>query len=282
MFSLKKMEVLSLFDLLPTAPIYRFQIKKLENLNGFAAYIYLAANEIPSGYLFVLNDTVKLKKLKLNEQIDFTIDNINFQFIVIGTYTLSTNVIALEVINIVGKNMEENNYNVFIKKKPSEVIGELIKGAKINCTIDEKQDFILQFKETNWNFIKRLAYNAQASIHCQLDGKVKVGKIEGIKQKNLNQEVIVTYQRKKVGTKTISYDKKNPQKPVIQKAGNETNMEIVYQDNINIPVKYLQELQKETIQLISCNTRILPYDQVDTLYVNKSEHFYGFDMVCRA
>ena len=282
MFSFKKMEVLDLFSLLPIVPMSRFQIKKLGNLNGFATYIYLEANEIPNGYVFVLNDTAKLKELKLNEQIDFTIDNVNFQFIVTGTYTLSTHVIALEIISIIGKNMEENNYNIFSKKKSSEVISELIKGAEVNCIADAKQDFIMQFKESNWNFIKRLAYNAQSSISCQLDGKVKVGKIEGKKQTNLNEEIIVTYQRKKLGVKTISYDKKNPQKPVIQKAGNETNMEIFYQDNINMPAKYLQEQQKEILQLISCNTRILPYDQVNTLFVNKAEHFYGFDNVCRA
>ena len=282
MFSFKKMEVLDLFSLLPTVPMSRFQIKKLGNLNGFATYIYLEANEIPNGYVFVLNDTAKLKELKLNEQIDFTIDNVNFQFIVTGTYTLSTHVIALEIISIIGKNMEENNYNIFSKKKSSEVISELIKGAEVNCIADAKQDFIMQVKESNWNFIKRLAYNAQSSISCQLDGKVKVGKIEGKKQTNLNEEIIVTYQRKKLGVKTISYDKKNPQKPVIQKAGNETNMEIFYQDNINMPAKYLQEQQKEILQLISCNTRILPYDQVNTLFVNKAEHFYGFDNVCRA
>lgn len=276
------MEVLDLFSLLPIVPMSRFQIKKLGNLNGFATYIYLEANEIPNGYVFVLNDTAKLKELKLNEQIDFTIDNVNFQFIVTGTYTLSTHVIALEIISIIGKNMEENNYNIFSKKKSSEVISELIKGAEVNCIADAKQDFIMQFKESNWNFIKRLAYNAQSSISCQLDGKVKVGKIEGKKQTNLNEEIIVTYQRKKLGVKTISYDKKNPQKPVIQKAGNETNMEIFYQDNINMPAKYLQEQQKEILQLISCNTRILPYDQVNTLFVNKAEHFYGFDNVCRA
>ena len=90
MFSFKKMEVLDLFSLLPIVPMSRFQIKKLGNLNGFATYIYLEANEIPNGYVFVLNDTAKLKELKLNEQIDFTIDNVNFQFIVTGTYTLST------------------------------------------------------------------------------------------------------------------------------------------------------------------------------------------------
>ncbi len=245
-------------------------------------YLFLEANEIPSGYLFVSNDDQKLKQLKMNDIINFTIDKTEFKFLVTGIYTLSMMVVGLEISSIINKKMDQDEYAIFVKKKPTEVISELIKGVELKGANSEKKDFLIQFEESRWNFIKRMAYQSKASISCEIDGKVKVGNIQGKKHIKLPRDIIARYQCKKKGIRTIVYDAKNPKKPVIQKSGDDFKMRSFYRDNTDISAKYILDKELEKIELISTNMRLLPYEQIDGLFVARCEHFYGFNDICKA